>query len=64
MLNQLQNSFIGDPVIDEISILSEIDNSLTSQNIQMLRYIGIGGFNRFSDITDRKLSILKKAEDL
>lgn len=64
LLNQLEDSIIGDSVVDEIGVFPKVDDPLAPEYVQVLGDIGIGGFDLFSDVSDRHLMFLKQAENL
>ena len=59
LLDEFQNTFIYNFIVNKVCIFSIINNSLTSKYVQMLGDIGVCGFYLVSDLTDREFSILQ-----
>jgi hypothetical protein len=50
LLDKFQDTFVGNFVENEIGIFAVIDNPLTTQYIQVLGNVCVGGFNLLPDL--------------
>jgi len=64
LLDEFQDAFVCDPVVNEVGILAEIDNSLAPQDVEMLGHIRVRCLYTVPDFSDRQLLVLQQTEDL
>ena len=62
--DQLEDALVGYPVVNEIGVFSEIDDTLTSENVEVLGDVCIGGFHLFANVSDGHLMFLQQAEQM
>jgi len=63
LLDEFQDTLVGDFIKNKIGVLAVIDYALASQNIQVLGNIRIGGFHLIPDFTNGELFVLQEAEN-
>ncbi len=63
LLDEFQDTFVGNSIENKIGIFAEIDDSLAAQYIQVLGNICIGCLYLIPDLTYRKLLVLEQTEN-
>jgi hypothetical protein len=54
---------IGNSVVNEIGVFTEVNNALTSENVQVLGDVCVGGLHLLPNVSNRHLFFLKQAEN-
>ena len=61
--DQFENAFVGNSIEDEVGLFPVVDDALVAENGQMLRNIGIGGFDLVPEIADGHFLVFQQTED-